>query len=424
MAASKCGLVWVTRTIPEAQTSTCSAAPAALQAAWAAHRVPLMSALTARLGCLDRAEDALSEAALRAQRSWSAAIPANPAGWLYRVALNVAHDQYRREVRHARAAPSLLSHQTNDQDDRLEVSPEARLALFCLCAAPSLSQQQQIALMLFHLAGLDCRSIGRAFLVSEATIHQRLSRARAKLRQRDKDGRSAADVSTVRSALAVIYWQGYRDAAGGPVADGLGRDALQLTAALCDAGQDDAESWALLALLNCLEARRRSRLSDEGCFVPFDRQEISRWSGGAMRDAAAAMQTVTALGQSPQPYAIRAQIELTRMVARRDGRNCDQPLLDLHDCLADMNSAPFAGVERALVLARLQGPSAGLTALNALESQADLSDHAGWHLAKAELQSQAGNARKARAHMISALNLIDGAAERAFVEAALRALPA
>jgi predicted RNA polymerase sigma factor len=89
-----------------------------------------------------------------------------------------------------------------------------------------------------------------------------------------------------------------------------------------------------------------------------------------------------------------------------------------------MTSAPFAGVERALVLARLHGPSAGLTALDALESQADLSDHAGWHLAKAELQSQAGNARKARAHMISALNLIDGAAERAFVEAALRALPA
>jgi RNA polymerase sigma-70 factor (ECF subfamily) len=383
-----------------------------------------MAALTARLGSLDRAEEALSEAALSAQRSWAVAIPKNPSGWLYRVALNAAHDQYRREIRHARAAPALLSNQTEPQDEALEVSPEARLALFRLCSASNLSQDQQIALMLFHLAGLDCGSIARAFLVNEPTIHQRLSRARVKLRDRDKGAGSMADVSAVRSALEVIYWQGYRDAAGGPEADGLGRDSLQLTEALCEAGRDDAESWALLALLNCLEARRRSRLSDEGHIVPFDRQVISRWSGPAMRRAAVAMQTVAALGQTPQPYAIRAQIELTRMVARRDGRNCDQSLLRLHDCLAEMTFAPFAGVERALVLARLNGAPAGLVALDALELQTDLSGHPGWHLAKAELLSQVGNVAQAKAHMISALTLIDGTAERAFVEAALRALPA
>lgn len=409
--------------VPDPPGPISTAAPAALQAAWAAHRVPLMSALTARLGSLDRAEEALSEAALRAQRSWAVAIPTNPSDWLYRVALNAAHDQYRREVRHARAAPSLLSHQTDVQDDALEVSPEARLALFRLCAAPRLSQDQQIALMLFHLAGLDCGSIARAFLVSEGTIHQRLSRARAKLRRRDREARSETDMSAVRSALEVIYWQGYRDAAGGPEADALGRDALQLTAALCDAGRDDAESWALLALLNCLEARRRSRLSDDGCFVPFDRQDVARWSGHAMRHAAAAMQTVTALAPVPQPYAVRAQIEMTRMVARRDGRNCDQSLLALHDCLAGMTVTPFAGVDRALVIARLNGAPAGLAALDALEPQSALSDHAGWHLAKADLNRKTGDTSRARAHMISALNLIDGAAERAFVEAALRTFP-
>ncbi|MGJ8560215.1 MAG: DUF6596 domain-containing protein [Litorimonas sp.] len=414
------------RVIPDALKPTCNAAPAALQAAWAAHRVPVMSALTARLGCLDRAEEALSEAALRAQRSWAASIPANPSGWLYRVALNAAHDQYRREVRQARAAPALLSQQSEPQDDALEVSPEARLALFRLCAAPNLSQDQQIALMLFHLAGLDCGVISRAFLVSEPTIYQRLSRARSKLRRRDQEAQPEpeAELSAVRSALEVIYLQGYRDAAGGPEADALGRDALQLTGALCDAGQDDAESWALLALLNCLEARRRSRLSEEGCFVPFDRQEISRWSGAAMHHAAVAMQTVAALGQTPQPYAIRAQIELTRMVARRDGQNCDQALLALHNCLAGMIHAPFAGVDRALVLARLNGAQAGLNALETLDHHSDLSGHVGWHLAKAELYRNLGNMTQARAHMISALDLIDGAAERAFVEAALRTLPA
>lgn len=410
--------------IPEASRSISNAAPAALQAAWAAHRVPLMSALTARLGSLDRAEEALSEAALRAQRSWSVAIPANPSGWLYRVALNTAHDQYRREARHARAAPALLSHQTEPQDDALEVSPEARLALFRLCAAPRLSQEQQIALMLFHLAGLDCGSIARAFLVSEATIYQRLSRARTRLRTYDRDAESDGNLSAVRSALEVIYLQSYRDAAGGHEADALGRDALQLAAALCDARRDDAESWALLALLNCLEARRRSRLSDDGCFVPFDAQDISRWSGRAMRQAAVAMQTVASLARDTQPYAVRAQIEMTRMVARRDTRNCDASLLAQYDCLAGMMPAPFAGVDRALVLARLHGANAGLDALKVLEQQTDLSGHAGWHLAKAELHSKTGNVSRARRHLVSALDLIDGTAERAFVEVALRGLSA
>jgi len=403
---------------------TCHAAPAALQAVWAAHRVPLMSALTARLGCLDRAEDALSEAALRAQRSWAASIPANPSGWLYRVALNAAHDRYRREVRHARAAPLLLSKEANSQDDALEVSPEARLALFRLCADPILSQDQQIALMLFHLAGLDCGSIARAFLVSEPTVHQRLSRARAKLQHRDSNLETDADMSAVRSALEVIYLQGYRDAAGGPEADALGRDALQLAAALCDAGQDDAESWALYALLNCLESRRPSRLAEDGCFVPFDRQDVSRWSAHAMRRAAAAMQTVAALAQTPHPYAIRAQIEMTRMVARREGSNCDADLLALHNYLSGLTHAPFAGVDRALVLARLKGARAGLEALDILRSQSDLSDYAGWHLAKADLYRKMGNIAQARAHMISALNLVRGSAERGFVTAALRALSA
>jgi RNA polymerase sigma-70 factor (ECF subfamily) len=403
---------------------TCNVAPAALQAAWAAHRVPLMSALTARLGCLDRAEDALSEAALRAHRSWAASIPANPSGWLYRVALNAAHDRYRRELRHARAAPSLLSNQTDSQDDTLEVSPETRLALFRLCADPILSRDQQIALMLFHLAGLDCGSIARAFLVSEPTIHQRLSRAREKLRHREPDIEPDADMSAVRSALEVIYLQGYRDAAGGPEADALGRDALQLAAALCDAGRGDAESWGLYALLNCLESRRQSRLSDDGCFVPFDGQDVSRWSARAMRHTAAAMKTVAALGQVPQPYAIRAQIEMTRMVARREGYNCDADLLALHDYLSGLTHAPFAGVDRALVLARLKGAKAGLEALDILRSQSDLSDYAGWHLAKADLYRKMGNIAQARAHMTSALTLVRGSAERGFVVEALRALSA
>lgn len=382
-----------------------------------------MAALTARLGDLDRAEEALSEAALRAHRSWAATIPANPSGWLYRVALNAATDVYRREARRTIAAPDLAM---MTETDTLDVTPKARLDLLRHCADPVLSQEQQIALMLFHLAGLDCATIARAFLVRESAVHQRLSRARAKLRQdvgprANGSGGDGADLSAVRAALEVIYLQSYRNIGGGVEAAALGRDALQLAQALCEAGPDEAESWALIALLHLLEARRPARLSTDRVFVPLNQQDALQWSAGAMQAGAAAMQRVAAIADRPEPYAVRAQIELTRMAARQQNRSCDRELLSLYDLLTDLVATPFAAIDRALVLSRLDGPQAGLTAFEALDT--DLSGHAGWHLAKAEFHDALGDVSRARLHMRSALTLIDGPAERAFVEAKLRALP-
>ncbi|GLQ19798.1 DUF6596 domain-containing protein [Algimonas porphyrae] len=408
------------------------AAPAALRAAWAEHRLPLMAALVAQLGDLDRAEEALSEAALRAQRSWAAAIPANPSGWLYRVALNVARDSLRAEARRGAAEPILRQHLTPSQndgpgdvlDDALEVTPAARLDLFSLCADPVLSQEQQIALMLFHLAGLDCSAIAKAFLVPETTIYQRLSRARAKLKERSPAIAGKPDLSAVRSSLELIYLQSYRNLDGGVETDALGRDALQLTAALCRAADTDGENWALLALLLCLDARRPARLDQDGQFIPFSVQDPSHWSSSGLIRAAAAMKRTAILADGPEPYGLRAQIELTRMIARREGEPCDVVLLSLYDALIALTNAPYAAMDRALVLARLQGPRSGLAALDAIETQGDLSGHAGWHLAKADLHVQIGDIAQARLHMKAALTLIDGPAERAFVSSRFNALSA
>lgn len=413
------------------QTEDGSAAPAVLKASWAEFRVPLMAALTAKLGDLDQAEDALAEAALRAQRSWVAAIPDNPSGWLYRVALNAARDAQRRAATRHKAVPDLRAGLTQTDDDAMDISPQARLTLFGQCADPRLSPDQQIALILFHLAGLDCAAIARAFLVSEATIYQRLSRARQTLRRerslsnnhRQGQARIQAEpnLTAIRSSLELIYLQSFRNVAGGTEADALGRDALQLAAAFCQAGPDEAESWGLLSLLHALEARRPARLSDDGGFIPFDRQQTARWSAPHMRAAATAMQHCAALTTLPRPYSLRAQIELTRMIAKQQNRADDEILLTLFDQLVTLSESPFARVERALVLARIEGAQAGLDALAAIDS--DLSGHAGWHLARAELHQQTDNLAQTRFHLNVALTLVDTPAEQAFIAEKLTSLP-
>ena len=394
-------------------------APAALRAAWAEHRVPLMAALTAKLGDLDQAEEALAEAALRAQRSWTASIPANPSGWLYRVALNAARDAQRRAVTRSRAEPELRADLTGTDSDTMDVSPEARLRLFGQCADPHLSQDQQIALILFHLAGLDCSAIARAFLVRESTIHQRLSRARRILRtsrshdEEQSQTQTEMNLSAIRASLEIIYLQSFRNIAGGTEAQALGRDALQLAEAFCHAGPGEAESWALLSLLHALESRRPARLSKSGDFIPFDQQMSSRWSTRHMRTAAEAMQRCATLVTSPQFYGLRAQIELTRMIAKQTSQPADHELLALHDQLRLVSGSPFLAVERALALAKVRGATSGLDALDAIDT--DLSGHAGWHLANAELYQQIADISRTRFHLNAALTLLDTSAEQAFV---------
>jgi RNA polymerase sigma-70 factor (ECF subfamily) len=386
--------------------------------------MPLMAALTAKLGDLEQAEEALSEAAIRAQESWGAALPDNPSGWLYRVALNAARDAQRRIKTRQEAAPLLDLDVTEAVHDRFEVSPESRMALFQKCADPILSQDQQIALMLFHLAGLDCAAIGRAFLVKEATIYQRLSRARAKLRAKTDQPVMSVDATAVRSALAVIYLQSYQNAAGGTEAHALGQDAIQLARALCEACPDDPENLAFLAYCLLLDSRRPARLSPTGQFVPLDQQTVALWAAAPMEEAAQAMLHVAAQGGAPRPYALRAQIEMTRMMALREGRSADADILTLMTALLDLTPDPFVAIERALVLARIDGAAAGLDALGDVEAAYDLSGHAGWHLAKADLFQAINDKAAAQLHLQAALTLTPGSAERAFIETTLARLMA
>ena len=403
-------------------TDSPRAAPAALGTVWAEYRIPLMAALTAKLGDLDRAEDALSEAVLRAHKSWAVALPDNPSGWLYRVALNAARDQFRKTARHrdqkSALEETIMSHNHEDPD----VSSEVRLALFQKCADPSLSQDQQIAVMLFHLGGLSCKAIAKAFLVEDTVIYQRLSRARTKLKGQPFVPDVADSIPMVRAALEVIYLQSYRNLSGGPEADALGQDALNLGEALCEASPKDAENWALLALLYLLQSRASARISDMGAMIPLGGQDPSKWMPDDMARAAKSLKRSLSLTTQFGPYGVRAHIEMTRMRALRDGECRDQELLELHDLWLELTHQPFAAIERALILARVKGPKEAIKALDSLLLKHDLSGHAGWHLAKAEMHEQLGQIAETRFHLNAALSRIDGETERGFVESKIEEL--
>ena len=389
---------------PEDPPETPAYAPAALGRVWREHRLPLLAALNARLGSLDAAEDALSEAVVRAGRVWRASLPDNPSGWLFRVALNAARDGARRRTVRTDKQPELAHLAMQPHADI--ATPRERLGLFRLTAHPALNPEERIALILFHLCELDAAAIGRAFLVSPSTIHKRLSRGRDKLREAEP---APHDDGAVLSAVEIIYLQSYRDPDAGAEARALAVDARQLIDALIPLLPEPAEARALSALMHFLEARRPARRDPDGRFVPFAAQDATLWSPAALSAGVRAMGEPS---ESPGPYAIRAQIELTRMVARREGRPRDAELLSLHDALLTLAPSPFVAIERALVLSRVEGPRAGLEALDGLDGLERLSGHAAWQLAKADCHARAGQAAAARLHFEAARRLVPGEAQK------------
>lgn len=410
--------------------------PAAiLEAVWRRERLRLLAALAARLKDLELAEEALSDAAAAAQAHWPAGpVPDDPAAWLYRAALRKALDRLRRRATEARQADALARDVEEAALAAESEPPDARLGLFFACAQPALAPEAQTALMLYHLAGLSTGRIARAFLASEAAVQQRLKRARDKLKATGEPyappppGRWPERLPTVLSAIEILYDQSYADLSGGLEVEALGRDALHLAQALADSAPGEAEVLALAALLELLEARRPARRDAAGRLIPFAMQDPARWDVARIARAAALLHRAAAAVPSsvlpPGPYAIRAQIETARGLARREGASRAHEILALYDQLMACAPSPVVAINRALALADAAGPEAGAAALHALEAAEaqGLDRFAPWRLARAELHWRLGERDAARIHLAAACALVPGAAERAFIAEKLAAL--
>jgi RNA polymerase sigma-70 factor, ECF subfamily len=385
----------------------------------------VVATLTRRFGDLDIAEEAAAEAFATAVERWPAdGVPPSPGAWLTTTASRKAIDRIRRENKrqdkHKEA--QLMS------DDDPPAPPGAigddRLRLIFTCCHPALAQPTRVALTLRMVAGLTVPEIARAFLVAEAAMGQRITRAKAKIKAARIPYRvpSAEDlparVTGVLTVLFLVFNEGYL--ATGPETDPIRHDltaeAIRLTRLIRDLLPDDGEVAGLLALMLLTQARRTARISASGDLVTLAEQDRGAWDTALIaeghqlvRDRLAA----AAAGVAPGRYQILAAISAVHTSAR-DIRDTDWPqVVALYDQLVRVDPSPVVALNRAIAVAELDGPEVALAAVDRLEDQ--LAGYHAFHVTRADLLRRLGRSQQSRAAYNQAIDLAGNTAETAYL---------
>ncbi|MFE7131815.1 RNA polymerase sigma factor [Streptomyces sp. NPDC057638] len=370
------------------------------------HAPQVLGALVRRYGHFDLAEDSVQEALLAAAHQWPGdGVPANPRGWLIRVASRRLVDLLRAEEarrRREEAVAGLLprdAHTAPAPGESRAPAADDTLTLLFLCCHPDLGPAAQIALTLRAVGGLTTAEIARAHLVPEGTMAQRISRAKQRIRgvpfrqpgPEDRDQR----LDAVLQVLYLIFNEGYTATSGATLhrAD-LAREAIRLTRALSALLPRDGAVTGLLALMLLTEARGAARTTERGDLVPLDEQDRSRWDQAAIREGTALVER--ALTQGPAgPYQLQAAIAALHDEAPDAGATDWPQILALYDLLVRITADPMAALGRAVAIAMVHGPRAGLAEADALAGR--LAGHHRLDAVRAHLLERAGEVAEARA---------------------------
>ncbi|MGW2511825.1 RNA polymerase sigma factor [Streptomyces scopuliridis] len=370
------------------------------------HTPQVLGALVRRYGHFGAAEDSVQEALLAAARQWPETdVPDNPRGWLIRVASRRLMDQLRadeaRRVREDTAA-ALIPRDTftaPPPGESRAPSQDDTLTLLFLCCHPELAPAAQIALTLRAVGGLTTAEIARAHLVPEATMAQRISRAKRRIKgvpfrqpgPEDRDQR----LGPVLQVLYLIFNEGYTATSGSDLhrAD-LAREAIRLTRAVRRLLPREGAVTGLLALMLLTDARSAARTGPDGELIPLDEQDRSRWDGKAIAEGTALVEE--ALSQGPAgAYQLQSAIAaLHDEAARADDTDWPQ-ILALYDILVRRAPDPMAELGRAVAVAMVRGPRAGLAEVAVLEDR--LAGHHRLDAVRAHLLEKAGDIEGARA---------------------------
>ncbi|MFC0634162.1 RNA polymerase sigma factor [Brevundimonas balnearis] len=396
-----------------------------LEAAFREHGGRVVSALAAAFRDLDLAEEAFADACLRAQTAWADATPRDPAGWLYAVARRAALDRLRRRATAQAHRPEETPPEPTPEDLLLAAEtpiPDERLRLIFVCCHPAVSPDARAALTLRTVCGLTTAEVATAFLTPEATLAQRLVRAKKKIAEAGVPFEVPSPAAwpermdAVLSTLEIAYAQAHADAAlAGPHAD-FAREVLTLSGLLARLAPDDPEVQALAATVRFAEARRPARLDASGAMVPLTEQDARDWDSVLMAEAEAHLRRSAALSRqaarAPGPRALQAAIHAAHAERRRSGVTPWAGVLALYDLLLAHRSYTVVRVNRAVALAEIEGPAAGLAALEAAAAP----DWLPYQAARAELLARLGRP-EAKAAYDAALALDPAPAERLFLEA-------
>ena len=374
------------------------------------------------------AEDAVQEALIAAAARWpTEGVPSNPRGWLYHVAVRRMTDQVRRDVARRRredavatersaietVVPTMFGEIAPDEDDTL--------TLLFMCCHPALTPSTAIALTLRAVGGLTTAEIASAFLVPEATMAQRISRAKSSIKsskvpfRMPNDGERRERLAAVLQVLYLIFNEGYATSAGPALhRTDLSDEAVRLTRLAHAMMPDDAEVAGLLALMLLTDARRAARTGPDGELIPLDEQDRTLWDRRLIEEGVALLSRTLPKGDVGA-YQLQAAVAAVHDEAARV-EDTDWPqILALYGVLRSLSDNPMVSLSYAIASAMVNGPQAGLALLDELACDARIAGHYRLDAVRAHLLDRAGDRERALVHYRAAAERTASIRERDYL---------
>ncbi|HMI49291.1 MAG TPA: RNA polymerase sigma factor [Gemmatimonadaceae bacterium] len=400
----------------------------AIDAVWRIESARLIAGLTRIVGDVGLAEDLAQDALLAALERWpESGVPDNPGAWLMATGKHRAIDTFRRSERIERKH-QLLGHELESRQEMAVGELDAAiddnigddlLRLVFISCHPVLPREARTALTLRLLGGLTTDEIARAFLVPEATVAQRIVRAKRTLSEHKipfvvpRGAELAERLSSVLEVIYLVFNEGYSATAGDDlVRPGLCEDALRLGRIVAELAPEEAEVHGLVALMEIQASRLRARISSSGKAILLLDQDRGRWDQILIRRGLAALERAERLRAANGPYALQAAIVACHARARTAAETDWRRIASLYDALAAVAPSPVVELNRAVAIAMAFGPAEGLKIIDALTSEPSLK---GYHLlpaARADLLEKLGRSGEARAEFERAAALTRNARER------------
>lgn len=384
-------------------------------------------------GSFDLAEEALQEAFVSAAANWARdGAPLNPGAWLTTVAQRKLLDTFRREKTRTDKQGDLeyeLQRTTPEQTDVLDESEpysDDRLRLIFTCCHPALSREAQVALTLRTLGGLTTLEIARAFLLPEATLAQRLVRAKNKIRVTQipysipTHDVLAERLASVQAVIYLIFSEGYSATAGeGLIRKDLCAESIRLCRLLCELIMNDAESIGLLSLMLLQDSRREARIDREGNLVTLDQQDRSHWDQLEIEEGLELVERALKL-RRPGPYQLQAAIAALHSEAKSAHETDWRQIVALYRELMRMSSSPVISLNHAVAVAMSEGIEQGLALVDRLGDVVELKNYYPYHAARADLLRRLNRFEDAVEAYQQALKLASNRVDRHFIQRRLQ----
>ncbi|OKI01262.1 RNA polymerase subunit sigma-24 [Streptomyces sp. CB02923] len=382
--------------------------------------------------CEDAAQDALVDATVQWRRD---GVPANPLGWLLTVASRRMADRARSEAARRTREEAVAALAPADAwaahgpEDQPPADHDDSLTLLFLCCHPSLSPSSQLALTLRACGGLTTAQVAQAFFVPEATMAQRISRAKRRIKEAGAlfelppPEEQASRLAVVLHVLYLIFNEGYTRTSGTDLHDvELTTEAIRLTRALREALPDDPEVTGLLALMLLTDARRPARTDADGNLVPLAEQDRTRWVQGAVKEGTAHITEALAKEQPIGSYRLQAAIAAVHAEAPGADETDWRQIVILYQLLEQVAPNPMVRLNHAVAAAMADGPLVGLRLLRSLDDDPRIAEHHRLHAVRGHLLEMAGDLDAAGACYREAARRTASLPERRYLESREAAL--